>query len=334
MESRLRSDEAIVRPSRGQRVFKVSRFAVFLAALAAFLTAAGTAPASAIVTRDAFNVGLKVDGKGHAVVYYTRAGKRYHPVFWGAVNARRPSRTIPQYAFKIDYSGGYMRLGYPLWKTIRNRCRRYDGPSLPNAVATCKAPDGSYWALQTWQRMLPNLGYTPWKAAQRVRELHVSHWTGALPKLELYTDWAYGDRKYHLFGRLTYRGYPVHGYTATSSGNPTDSYGRNAYLDTYNAVYGSGWKRENSFLAHNPGGNFCYLFFNRPSYYDSTTRPAGNGSRYRGTVIGPGVTPVVRTHVIGRPAYDAGNPDHVALEAAMNALGDQLAAQDDQCQQH
>ena len=32
-----------------------------------------------------------------------------------------------------------------LGKRFKNRCRPYDGPSLPMLVAACKAPNGSYW---------------------------------------------------------------------------------------------------------------------------------------------------------------------------------------------
>ena len=77
------------------------------------------------------------------------------------------------------------------------------------------------------------------------------------------------------------------GFRTTSQGNPLDAYGRNIYVDTYNSRYGSGWHRENGFLAQRPIGVFCYGF------YPHGSRPAGKGTRYRATVIGPGVTPDV-----------------------------------------
>ena len=56
-------------------------------------------------------------------------------------------------------------------------------------------------------------------------------------------DWV--QRRYdHLYGKLTYRGKPVHGFRSTHRGNPLDTYGRNIYLDTFNSSYGSGWRRE------------------------------------------------------------------------------------------
>ena len=69
-------------------------------------------------------------------------------------------------------------------------------------------------------------------------------------------DWVYSKHFHHLFGRYTYLGQPVYGFDATRTGSPTDTFGRNVYLDTYNSAYGPDWRRENSFLAHRPNGSF------------------------------------------------------------------------------
>ena len=205
-------------------------------------------------------------------------------LLWDGINARHPSRSVPQIKFKVDYAGGWKLYRRPVWRTLRNACRPYDGPPLAWAVAACKAPDGSYWAVQSWQRMLPNLGRAP-TPSQAVWELRVSHWRGPLAVLRIELDWAY--RRYdHLFGSLSYRGKPVYGFRATRQGAPLDTYGRNIYVDTLNSAYGPGWRREMSFLAHRPRGNFCYGFFPREGR-------TGKGEAYRATVIGPGVTPDV-----------------------------------------
>ena len=321
----------------GGSAFRVGVAAAF--AVMALATAA-PAPASYLVARNAANIGLKVDAAGHAVVYYTRGGKRLKPLFWGAVNARPPTLEAPQVAFKKDYSGGWSTFRKPLWKTIRDTCLPYDGPPLPYLVVACKAPDGSYLALQRWQRMLPNLGIDPWKPGQSAWELHLSHWTGELPKLEVWVDWVYSKKFHHLFGRYTYQGRPVHGFSATGTGNPLDGYGRNMYLDTYDSAYGPGWKRENSFLAHRPNGNFCYGFYRHdpyPGYPPVGRRPAGHGKRYRITALGPGVTPIVVWEGEGLSDYNRGNPADVDYERQMNDIGDGLAAGDlsrTPCSQH
>ena len=288
---------------------------VLLAALASVPPAAG----STLITRGAIDIGLKVNGRGMAFVTYKQAGVRKRVLAWGAINA--------DVRFKLDYAGGYGAFRRPVWKSIK-ACRTYDGPELHWLVAACKAPDGSYWALQRWQRMLPNQGYPARTALQRARELHLSHWRGELPKLEIYLDWIYDGRFHHLFGRYTYLGKAVHGDRSTSKGVPLDPYGRNVYLDTFNSAYGAGWKRENSFLAHRPRGNFCYGFFPRPSYYDKSRRPAAHGKRYRATAIGPGVSPDPFWTAEGLGEYD---PTH---EAEMNALSDSIAGSDRTCRQH
>jgi hypothetical protein len=287
--------------------------------VAAQLAYAGQADASMIIARNATGIQLRVDAQGRAAVTLREGGRVRHIVAWGAVNA------APK--FKLDYAGGWGTFRKQIWKTIR-ACGLYDGPPLAWLVAACKAPDGSYWALQSWQRMLPNLGYTPWKPSQKVWELHLSHWRGPLPVLEIHLDWVYRGKYDHLFGRYHYLGKPVHGFKSTSTGVPLDPYGRNVYLDTFNSAYGPGWKRENSFLAHRPNGNFCYGFYPHKSYYDRTTRPAGKGQRYRATAIGPGVAPDVfwTGDALGR--FD---PD---LERRLNELADVIAVGDPLCSQH
>ena len=221
--------------------------------------------------------------------------------------------------------------------TFHNSCRPYTGPSLPWLVVGCTAPDGSYWALQSWQRALPNLGEPPWMAAQSVRELHLSHWTGPLPVLEIHLDWVNSQKAQHLFGRFSYLGLPVFGFGSLADGSPTDTYGRNIYLDVLDAPgYGLGWKRENSFLTHNPGGNFCYAFYPHIPYpgYPSGDRPAGNGMSYRATVIGPGVLPDIGWQGISIGAFDAADPVQVEYERTMNALSDTFGAVDKLCRQH
>ena len=99
-------------------------------------------------------------------------------------------------------------------------CLPYDGPPLAWLLKACKAPDGSYWALQSWTRLKPNYGGTT-----GARELHLSHWRGPVAQLVINQNWAHGKYR-HLFGRLTYRGRGVYGFKATPTGSPLDGYGR------------------------------------------------------------------------------------------------------------
>ena len=277
------------------------------------------------------NVTLQVNTKGEALFSYTRSdGSVRRVLLWGAINANTPSdQSVRQVRFKRDYAGGwgkYRRAGY--WKTFQNACRPYDGPALSYLIAACKAPDGSYWAVQAWQRSLPLLGFDAWKPEQLAVETHVSHWSGPLPLLELYAHRTYGGSFQGVFGRLTYLGQPVHGFGSTGSGNPRDRYGRNVYIDTLNSVYGPGWKRESGILLHRPGGTFCHSFVpQRPfaGYPSQAIRPAAPGERYRVTVMGPGVTPVIVAEVPGLAASDR------ASASTISGVWDQIMAGDAKC---
>jgi len=291
--------------------------AAVFAAFLVVLSGAGLAQASEIIDRNARGVRLAVDDKGQALISYSARGRTHHVRAWGAINARHPTQGRPQVRFRKDYSGRY-------WSSFRSACRAYDGPRLAFQVAACAAPDGSYWALQAWRRTLPNFDGRA-RAGLGTWELHLSHWSGAIATLEAWTDWVYGGRYHHLFGRLTYAGRPVHGFSATRVGSPTDSYGRNIYVDTLNSRYGKGWRRENGFLAHRPTGAFCYGF------YPFTSRGSGNGEKYRLTAIGPGVTPDVSITLLGLHDYNRDNAADVAYERQQNTLQDTVTAGGKRC---
>jgi len=289
------------------------------------------------------HLSLRVNAKGQAMVYYLKGGSPRHVFVRGAINARFPIKGTRQVRFKVDYSGGWKSTGRALWKTFPNACQPYDGPALFKAVAACKAPDGSYWAVQEWRVDLPDLGFPPWTKRQRSWALHVSHWTEPAARLEVYTDWVYSGRFHEVFGRATYRGHAVYGFTSTSRGAPTDGFGRLVYLDTANSKYGPGWRRENAFLAKRPNGIFCYGFFRRnprvggyavPPNYRGGRRGPANGSEYRLTLLGPGVTPDVQTVVKGLGNYSRRNVNAVNYERQQNALLDQLAAGGKHCHHH
>ncbi|MFN0153517.1 MAG: hypothetical protein ACKVUT_03985 [Gaiella sp.] len=274
----------------------VMRRASLIGVLVAAIALPGAAQGSELIARDATKIRLRVDRTGQALVEYTVGRTRVHLLARGAINARHPSRSRPQVAFKLDYSGGWKTKRRAVWRGFRNICGRYRGPQLAWFVRGCTMPDGSHWALQRWQRMLPNYGLAPTRR-RAAWELRLSHWIGPTAQLEVFPNWAYG-RFDHLFGRLTYLGVAVHGFASTSRGNPLDAYGRNIYVDTLDSAYGPGWRRENSFLAHVSSGAFCYGLFAHGS------RPSGKGTRYRATAIGPGVTPDVMWEGSAPGPYD------------------------------
>jgi hypothetical protein len=292
------------------------------------LAVSGNALASQLIDRDATGVKLEANTNGKALLVYHAHGAQRHVLIWGAVNALFPSTSSPQVKFRLDYSGGKNWQGFP------NMCKPYNGPALPNVVAACTLPDGTYWAAQQWAQPLPDLGFTPWTAPQRQKWLDVSHWQGPIPTLSAYTDWVYGGRFQEVFGVYTYAGKPVHGFGTTRVGVPTDGYGRLIFLDTYNSPYGSGWRRENSFVSHNPTGAFCYGFYTfdptKGGYQhppgQTAKRGPGLGAKYRLTAIGPGVEPNVEADVGGLHPFDKANASDVTYEqqqaSILKTIGD------------
>jgi hypothetical protein len=308
----------------------VLRLALAILAAALWLPAAASA-AAVFGDRDVVGPTLAVDARGTALVTYrTQAGLTRHVLAWGAVNAI-PHPTDPesvQQQFQLDYSGGWKSRHDPqYWRTFRNGCRRYDGPPLPLLTAACTAPDGSYWALQSWQRNLPMRGFDPWTPEQRAVELHLSHWTGPLPALEIYQHYTYGNANQGFFGRLLYQGQPVYG-TRSPSATVADTWARNVYIDTFDSDYGPGWKHDTAINTHSGNGGFCYTFTPQapPKGYPSDA-PRGNGlgERYRVLVAGPGVTPIVQWEGAKLGARSA------AAQAAARDRFDQLLGGDRHC---
>jgi hypothetical protein len=256
--------------------------AVAIAAVLAAVVATPVADASQLIARNAKHVRLEVNSAGKALVTYRSKGKAHHVLAWGAVNAQPSEASRPQVAFDVDYSGGWGSQRRPVWKTFANTCSPLQ-VELAWLVAACRASDGSLWAIQSWQRTLHIYGL-PTAGARTGWELRLSHWTGPVAKLDVRFGWTY--RRYQqIYGRLTYKGLPVYGFDHKPSGEPLDDYGRNIYVDTLDSAYGNGWYRENGFLTHRPTGGFCYGF------YPHGDRPSGRGTRYRATVMGPGVAP-------------------------------------------
>jgi len=295
-----------------------------LATVAAAMALAGVASAAQLVDRDAAGVRIAVNAKGEALLTYRKGSALKHVLVWGAINALPPTPGAQQVKFHLDYAGGWGKYRTLYWQHFTNVCRTYDGPALPYLVAACKAPDGSYWAAQEWPQPLPDLGFTPWLPAQGQQWLEVSHWSGPIAQLETGMHWVYDGRFQSLFGRYTYDDQPVYGFGTTRVGAPTDGFGRLIYLDTLDSVYGPGWRRENSFVAHNPSGVFCYGFYpfdpTKGGYHyppgQTARRGPGIGSQYRLLAEGPGVTPNVAATVNGLHPFNRSDQADVELEAA------------------
>ncbi len=321
---------------------KALRRLVLALAAAVVAAASGVAPspASQLIARGAAQVRLQVDRRGEALVSYAAAGRRWHVLAWGAIGARPPGGSRPQVRFHLDYAGGWGKYGRSIAVGFADACRPYSSPPLAWLVTACTAPDGTFWALQRFPQPLPDLGFAPWLAGQRTSWLELSHWRGPLPRLEVHAGWVYGGRFQRLFGRFTYLGRPVYGLASTRRGAPADRFGRLLYLDTFDSVYGAGWRRENSLLAHAPTGGFCYGLFPHdptrggylhPPGYAGGLRGPGTGAAYRITARGPGVTPDVVWQGPGLRAFDPSSRADVVYRAQSDRLLRQLLGPDPAC---
>jgi len=296
----------------------------------AVLAAAAAARASELVTRNAEDVRLAVDGQSRAVVFYRVGARQFHVLFYGAVDALPPSQNVPQISFRRDYSGGWAAFRKPIWRTIKNRCGPYTGAPLAWLVTACTAPDGSHWALQSWQRTLPAFNGVPQSPIRSAFELRLSHWTGEPTKLEVWQDWIYTAQLENLIARVTFHAQPVYGFTSTRAGNPLDLYGRNVAFDAFNSSYGPGWHRANALLTHNPTGIVCAAFADADFMPGGFAVNRGRGERYRATVPGPGVAPDAfwEGPSIG---HFQGSPEHLARQTATHALLASFGETDRRC---
>ena len=317
------------RSSRGTARGRLT-FALLVAACALAVIVPGAGASEPLQDANVKLLSLKVNGKGEALLTYRKSdGSLRRVLAWGALNARAPSADVPQMRFRWDYAGGWGKYrNGRYWQSFKNRCSPYDGPPLPLLVAACKAPNGTYWTVQAWQRRLPLLGFDPWLPHHTNWELHIAHWSGDLPSLEVFPNWTYGGRWQGVFGRYSYLGQPIFGFGSNVKGVPKDKYGRNLYIDTLNSAYGPGWKRESGILTHKGTGTFCHSFVpQRPfvGYPSQDVRPPANGERYRVTVGGPGVTPVTQVELAGLTKADT------QRDAEFNSMFDQVMAGDRIC---
>lgn len=300
-----------------------------LVVLAGALCLPGPASGSTLIARNTSSVKLAVSKGGKALVTYKLNGKTRRVLVWGATDALVPDPNVPQVSFKLDFTAG----GKSYWSHFKNRCKPYDGPPIAALVTACTAPDGSYWALQQWQPWIPLLGFAPWRPSQTDVALHISHWSKPLAELDVWTDWidtVHGAASPHdIFGRLTYAGVPVHGFSTNAVGAPLDAYGRVVFIDTLDSAYGPGWQRETGIVTRNPSGVFCHSFVAQkppPGYPSQELRPAGDGNTYRLSVQGPGVTPDLIYEVADPGAFDPADPAKVAQARAATAVLQQISA--------
>ena len=186
-------------------------------------------------------VSLKVNAKGEALFTYRRSdGRLRHVLAWGRAQRRRAVAGTGAGEVRWDYAGGWGGTGREVLEGFKNRCQAYDGPALALLVAACKAPNGTYWTVQAWQRRLPpsvsTRGFPP-------DELGASRRASSRASSE-----ARGSSR---TGHTTAAGRGCSAATRISASRSSGSartrracrrteYGRNLYIDTLNSPYGTG----------------------------------------------------------------------------------------------
>jgi hypothetical protein len=262
----------------------VARLAALGLVVLAALALAAPSNSSQLVARDAHHLKLEVNWRGEALLSYERAGGQRHVLLWGATGALA--------RLQVDYTGGKQRYHQAYWRHFAGTCGHYDGPHLSYLVSACKAPDGSYWAVQS----LPPPANHSW--------FEVSHWRGAVAKVQLGRAWAYDGRFQLIFGRLTYETQPALDYMTT--------------LNTFISSFGPGWRIQDSFLTRRATGAFCYGLW--PHRTNGAEFP-GTGEKYRVALSGPGVTPLVSVTLPGFHDFDpVSGRDAVHQERAATRL--------------
>ncbi len=287
-----------------------------LGAVAAFASAIaaipGTSSASYLLARNALNVELRVDDRGLARVSYDRASGDHHAVLlWGALNARGSGPKGRD--FRIDRSGGAVSGRADPAEPFPSACRTYDGrDAVPFLVAPiCKASDGSYWAVQSYQYTGEPMNDGGLVGSPTFNwQLRVSHWTGRMATVEVGSDWTYAHRYHHIFGRVRYQGANPFAGASRANGACISRSCRNISIDTLNSDFGPGWRRASSILVNAPNGQWCFAFVDRGH---GTGRSKAN--LYRVYLSGPGVSPDPLVQFNG-----PGNTFDPGAQARMTAL--------------
>jgi hypothetical protein len=236
-----RADSAVMRSSTREEPVSAGAAASFpallllaaLTALAAASWLAATAHASILVATGATSPALRVDARGYAEVSWTAGGARRY--------------LLVQPSGQIQYNGRLID------KDVSTAA---SGVALPSVLLLRKTPDGTYWALQSWQE------------PGSPRELHLSRWKGDPTQLTLATE--PGAK---LSGTAGFQGAPVHGLSSTPGGKRPKIY---VFLDCFGCpVAKAGWGR---MLGVAPAANGSFRAF---------VQAKRIGTKYRASLMGP-----------------------------------------------
>ena len=287
----------------------------------------GVASAAQLIDRNATGVQIRVEreGRGDADLPQGQRGEA-RPRLGRDQRDRADGGRAPA-EVQARLLGRLGHVPHGLLEDFPGSCGRYDGPALPNIVAACKAPDGSYWAAQSWPQPLPNLGFTPWSPELRANWLEVSHWTvrsrSSRPARTGCTAGA--SRRSSAATRISARRSTASARRA-SARRPTASAASSISTRTTRCTVGLATRE---LVRHSQPDRRLLLRLllvrsdegrlQASARLDGEARPR-RGEKYRLLASGPGVTPNVATIVDGLHAFDPANPADVAWQTQQSSI--------------
>ena len=216
----------------------------------------------------------------------------------------RRSETTPQVRFRWDYAGGWgkyrnVQVLERLQEPLRG-VRRAGAPDARRGVqgAERQLLDGSGMAARS-----RSSASTPWLPDQTNWELHLSHFSGELPKLEAFAELdvrrragrgssgATLPRQADLRLRLERQGRPRRTSTAATSTSTRSTRHTGRAGSVSRETHAQRHRRRSATASSRSARS--------PGYPSQEMRPAAPGERYRVTVGGPGVMPVMQVEVVG-----------------------------------
>ena len=152
---------------------------------------------------------------------YKLNGKWQHPLVWGAINARPPSRTVKQVELQDRL---LRRLGHVPQADLEDDEEPLPAVRRPEAPVAGEGVQGAGRLLLGASELAadaPEPRHDAVEARARRSGSSTSP-TGAAscPSSTCTLDWIYSQKFHHLFGKFTYKGVPVHGFKATTQREP------------------------------------------------------------------------------------------------------------------
>ena len=238
---------------------------------------------------------LAVNGRGEALAQLPRRRtvRDRDVLVWGAMNAHAPDTRRPQVRFELRLRGG--------WRTYGSAGTRGRSGTRCRAVRRSRARPPRR-RLQGARRLLlgaaalaaaaPMRGFDPFRPRHVGRRAARLALVGPAARARGLAELDYGGRLQGLFGRLILPRRARARLPDTVRDEEPTAYARYVYIDTFNSVYGRGWRRDTG-DRHASAQRGLLLQLRRrrrrrPAIRRREPRGPGNGERHRVTVDGPG----------------------------------------------